>query len=211
MSNWRRAAWAEGASVGGVEQPVGGGMQQQAEGVGPEAVVAEAVGRKRVLEVFDPVLGIAAIDVVVVEGEGRVVPGGHDEAGVRAFSEDLGLEDDAAGMGPGGGLIAGLAGQADLGAALLALRARASARSGAASRSSVGLGISPLPHQRRQRMPHHLLPPLGNHAARASPSPNAWSASLTQGSPPSLVSRPGVKRCRQRLPDLRPESAPISW
>ena len=28
-----------------VEQPVGGGVQQQAEGVGPEAMVAEAIGR----------------------------------------------------------------------------------------------------------------------------------------------------------------------
>ena len=44
----------------GVEQPVGGGMQQQAELVGPEAMAAEAIGEAGVLEVLDPQLRLAA-------------------------------------------------------------------------------------------------------------------------------------------------------
>ena len=89
-------------------------MQEQAEGVGPEAVIGEAVAGQGVPEVFDAVLGIATVDVEVVERERVIVAGGDDEAGVRAFEQDLGLEDDAARAGPGVSLIAGLASEADL-------------------------------------------------------------------------------------------------
>src|SRR5215212_1147992 len=65
-----------------IEQPVGGGVQEQAEGVGPEAVVAEAVGAEGVLEVLDPVLRLAAVDVPVVEGQRLVGAAGDHEAGV---------------------------------------------------------------------------------------------------------------------------------
>jgi hypothetical protein len=78
----------------GVQEPEGGGVQDDAEGVGPEAAVAEAVGGERVLPVLYPVLGRAAGDVPVVERRRRVGTGGDDEAGVGALGERLGLEDD---------------------------------------------------------------------------------------------------------------------
>src|SRR5262245_37838492 len=66
----------------GVEEPVGGGVEEESELVGPEAVAGEAVGEAGELEVADPLLGGAAGDVEVVDGEGVVVAGGDDEAGV---------------------------------------------------------------------------------------------------------------------------------
>ena len=63
-----------------IEQPGGGGVQEQTGGVGPETVIAEAVGCTRVLEGLDSVLHLAPVDVVVVEGPRIVGPGGHDEA-----------------------------------------------------------------------------------------------------------------------------------
>ena len=86
----------------GVQQPEGRGVQQQAEGVGPEAVVAEAVRLERVLEVLDPVLGLPAVDVPVVDGQRLLGAGGDYEAGVGALGQRLGLEDDAAGVRPVG-------------------------------------------------------------------------------------------------------------
>ena len=44
-------------------------MQQQAELVGPEAVIAEAIGEAGVLEILDPLLGFAAIHIPIVEVE----------------------------------------------------------------------------------------------------------------------------------------------
>ena len=49
-----------------VDQVVGGGMQEQAESVGQEAVAAQAVGTESVLELLDAVLALAP---VVVESE----------------------------------------------------------------------------------------------------------------------------------------------
>src|SRR4051794_6984958 len=66
-----------------IEQPVGCGVEQEAEGVGPEPMIAESVGSEGVLEVFDPVLRLAPVNVPVVEREGFVGAGGHDEASVR--------------------------------------------------------------------------------------------------------------------------------
>src|SRR5215212_4133850 len=84
----------------GIEQPVGGGVQEQAELVGPEAMATQAVGEAGELEVADPLLGLAAVDVVIVDGERVVGAGGDDEAGVGALGKRLGLVDDAAGAGP---------------------------------------------------------------------------------------------------------------
>ena len=49
-----------------VDQVVGGGMQQQAEGVGQETVATQAVGAKAILELLDAVL---AFPTVIVEGK----------------------------------------------------------------------------------------------------------------------------------------------
>ena len=50
-----------------IEEPVGGRVEQKAESVGPEAMIAEAVSVEGVLEVLDPVLRLAAVDVPVVQ------------------------------------------------------------------------------------------------------------------------------------------------
>jgi hypothetical protein len=52
-----------------VEEPVGSGMQQETELVGPEAVTTEAVGKASTLEVVDLLFGGAALDIPVVEGQ----------------------------------------------------------------------------------------------------------------------------------------------
>ena len=49
-------------------------MQQQAEGIGPEAVVTQAICLERILEVFQVVLGLATIDVPVIERQRRIGP-----------------------------------------------------------------------------------------------------------------------------------------
>jgi hypothetical protein len=47
-------------------QVVSGGVQEQAEGIGPKAVTAQAVGAEAILELLDAILALAAI---VVESE----------------------------------------------------------------------------------------------------------------------------------------------
>ncbi len=66
----RRVALTAEPTAQRVEEPVGGGVQEQAELVGPEAVVTQAIGDAGALEVLDPECGLAAIDVPVVEGSG---------------------------------------------------------------------------------------------------------------------------------------------
>src|SRR5512146_1331147 len=89
-----------------VDQVVGKAVQQQAEGVGQEAVAAQAVGTEAVLEFLDAVLALAAI---VVEGKdfgsatGAV---GDHKAQVGADGGVLGLVADAALMRPGAGAVA---------------------------------------------------------------------------------------------------------
>ena len=78
----------------GIEQPVGGGVQEQPELVGPEAVAAEAIGEAGVLEILDPQLRFAPIDIPVVERLRRIRPAGDHEAGVGALGQRLGFEDD---------------------------------------------------------------------------------------------------------------------
>jgi hypothetical protein len=108
-----------------VEQPVGGGMQQEAELIGPEAVAAEAIGEAGVLEVFDPQLRFAPTHVPVVEGERREIgPAGHHKAQIAPFGQFLGFVDHAPLVGPRVGGIAPLAGQAHFLARLLVLLRR---------------------------------------------------------------------------------------
>ena len=72
MSSWIRGSVADGLDqpgTQGIQQPVGRGVHEQTEGVGPEAVVAQPVCFDSVFEVFQPVLGFAAIHVPVVDGQ----------------------------------------------------------------------------------------------------------------------------------------------
>ncbi len=78
-----------GPATDGVEQPVGGGVQQQPKLVGPETVATEAIGETAMLEVLDPVFALAAIDVPVVHLRGRVGAGGDDEAGIGFLRQDF--------------------------------------------------------------------------------------------------------------------------
>jgi hypothetical protein len=55
-----------------VEQPAGRPVQQEAELVGPEPVVAQAVGEAGPLEVLDPVLRLAPVGVPGVDRLRRV-------------------------------------------------------------------------------------------------------------------------------------------
>jgi len=78
-----------------VDQVVGGGVQQQAEGVGQETVAAQTVSAKAILELLDAVLAFAA---VIVEGEDlRSATGtvGNQEAQVGTGRGVLGLVADA--------------------------------------------------------------------------------------------------------------------
>ena len=113
------AALAQPAAEG-IEQPVGGGMQQ-AELVGPEAVATELVGEAGALDVVDPLLGRAALDIPIVERQRRIRAGRDDKADVGPLLERLGLEDGPARRGPGAGGVGGFAGQADLRAGLFGL------------------------------------------------------------------------------------------
>ena len=62
-----------------VDQVVGGGVQKQAKGVGQEAMTAEPVGTKAVLELFDAVLAFSAF-VVESEDLGTAGAVGNQEA-----------------------------------------------------------------------------------------------------------------------------------
>src|SRR5438067_2054700 len=75
-----------------VASPLGSRVQQQAEGIGPETVVAQPIGAQGVLEVLDPSLRLAPVDVPVVELERLLGPGGDHEAGVGALRQPLRLE-----------------------------------------------------------------------------------------------------------------------
>src|ERR687884_309605 len=88
-----------------VQQPVDGGVQEEAELVGPEAVVAQAGGEARALEVLYPQLGLAPVHVPVIQRLRLVRAGGDDEAGVGAFGQGRGLVDDAARVRPTLGLV----------------------------------------------------------------------------------------------------------
>jgi len=57
----RRAPGLRQLQAEQVDQVVSGGVQEQAEGIGQEAVAAQAVGAEAVLELLDAVLTLAAI------------------------------------------------------------------------------------------------------------------------------------------------------
>ena len=57
-------------------------MKQEPELVGPEAMVAEAIGAAGDFEILDPAFGFTTIDVPVVERLGRIGPACDDKAGI---------------------------------------------------------------------------------------------------------------------------------
>ncbi len=89
-----------------VDQVVGGGVQEETEGVGQEAVTAEAVGAEAVLELLDTVLALAAIIVKSEDFGGTAGAVGDQETQVGAGGGVLGLVADAALMEPSAGAMA---------------------------------------------------------------------------------------------------------
>src|SRR5207245_2091636 len=77
-----------------VDQVVGGGMQQQAEGVGQETVATQAVGAEAVLELLDAVLTLAAIVVESEDLRGTTGTVGNQKAQVGSGGGVLGLVAD---------------------------------------------------------------------------------------------------------------------
>src|SRR5258708_308796 len=89
-----------------VDQVVGGGLQQQAEGVGQEAMATQTVGAKAILELLDAVL---AFPTVIVESEdlgGRPGAVGNHEAQVGSGGGGFGFVADAAQARPAAGAMA---------------------------------------------------------------------------------------------------------
>ncbi len=97
-----------------VDQVVSGGVQQQAEGVGQEAVTAQAVGAEAVFELLDAILALPAIVVESEDPGGTSVAVGDQEAQVGSGSGVLSLVADAALARPTAGAMAE-AGKAALG------------------------------------------------------------------------------------------------
>ncbi len=102
----RRAPGLRQLQTEKVDQVVGGGVQQQAEGVGQEAVTAQTVGAEAVLELLDAILALPAIVVESKDLGGRSVAVGDQEAQVGSGSGVLGLEADAALARPTAGAMA---------------------------------------------------------------------------------------------------------
>jgi len=109
-----RSARAEELQTEKVDQVVSGGVQQQAEGVGQEAVTAQAVGAEAVFELLDAILALPAIVVESEDPGGRSVAVGDQEAQVGSGSGVLSLVADAALARPTAGAMAE-AGKAALG------------------------------------------------------------------------------------------------
>jgi len=85
-----------------VEQPIGGGMKEEPELIGPEGVVTQAIGEAGVFEVLDSELETTtAMDVEVVEGIRLVVAGRDHKADIGSFGQDFGLDDHASLVLPG--------------------------------------------------------------------------------------------------------------
>src|SRR5713226_7065646 len=97
-----------------VDQVVSGGVQEQAEGVGQEAVTAQAVGAEAVFELLDAILALPAIVVESKDLGGRSVAVGDQKAQVGSGSGMFGLVTDAALARPTAGAMAE-AGKAALG------------------------------------------------------------------------------------------------
>jgi hypothetical protein len=106
----RESASGEPATEG-IEEPVDGSMQGQAEGIGPEAVVTQAVGEAGPFQILDPELRLAPVDIERIERGRFVGAGGDDEAGIGSLEEGFRLVDDAALPVPRARLVDGLRGQ----------------------------------------------------------------------------------------------------
>jgi len=81
-------------------------VQEQAEGVGQEAVTAQAVGAESVLELLDAVLTLAAIVVESKDLRGTTGAVGNHEAQVGSGGGVFGLVADAALARPTAGTMA---------------------------------------------------------------------------------------------------------
>ena len=103
-------------------EPVDGRVQEQAELIGPEAVVAQALGAAGPLHILAPEFRGAAREGEGVEGCGLIRTGGHDEAGVGAFGQRFGFVDDPTEVRPPLRLIRGVGNQAHFLAGLGVLR-----------------------------------------------------------------------------------------
>jgi len=97
-----------------VDQVVGQAVQEQAEGVGQEAVTAQAVGAETVLELLNAVLTLAAIVVKSKDLGSAASAVGNHEAQVGSDGGMFGLVADAALARPTAGAMAE-AGKAALG------------------------------------------------------------------------------------------------
>ena len=73
----------------GVQEPVGSRVEEQAELIGDETVITEAIALAGTLEVLDPQFWRATVHIEVVEGQWLIVPGGDDEAGVWSLRQGL--------------------------------------------------------------------------------------------------------------------------
>src|SRR6202140_209335 len=89
-----------------VDQVVGEAVQEQAEGVGQEAVTAQAVGAETILELLDAVLTLAAIVVESEDLRGTTGAVGNHEAQVGSDGGVLGFVTDTALARPTAGAMA---------------------------------------------------------------------------------------------------------
>ena len=89
-----------------VDQVVGEAVQQQAEGVGQEAVTAQAVGAETVLELLDAVLTLAAIVVESEDLRGTTGSIGDEKAQIGSDGGVLGFVTDTALVRPTAGAMA---------------------------------------------------------------------------------------------------------
>ena len=97
-----------------VDQVVGGGVQEQAEGVGQETMAAQTVGAKAILKLLDTVLAFAAVVIESEDLRGAARAVGDEEAQVGSGGGVLGLVADAALVRPTAGTVAEI-GEAPLG------------------------------------------------------------------------------------------------
>ena len=183
-----------GAGTGGarraqpefLHQHVGGGGEEHAQLIGPEATAARAVDLQAIEQLLDPIFDVAAgaVDPFIEEAR-RLAQIGHDEARVVARlavaePDDLGLDHDAAVRGPTRGPDSGCR--------------RRPARSGRWPRSG------PAPRAGRARR--------GAATRRSWPSPpRSRAAARHPGSRRSPVSQSHRRAARETAPGERPAAA----
>ena len=89
-----------------VDQVVGEGVQEQAKGVGQEAMTAEPVGTEAVLELLNPVLAFSALVVEAKDLGTAAGAVGDQEAKIGTGGGVLGFGYDAAQSRPSAGAMA---------------------------------------------------------------------------------------------------------